>query len=283
MKVRKASVMKKTQLGQVPVYTFSLFSGYPEIVHFSTTRQGGQSGDAYRSLNLGFHSGDEHTNVQTNRKILIEALGLNPQQLVFGVQTHSTRIARITPEILGWNDEARRMKLGGTDALITNEPNICIAVKTADCIPVLLYDKKNKAAAAIHAGWRGTVGRIVARTIETMHTEFGTQPNDLIAGIGPGIGPDIYQVGPEVVEMVYQNLGNNHGLVQYLPSQNDKRTTPHFNLWKANLLQLIEAGLYRENIEVAELCTFSHPEDFFSARRDGTATGRMASGIMITK
>ena len=273
--------MKKIHIGQIPLYHFSLLFGYPEIIHFSTTRQGGTSEDSYSSLNLGFNSGDEKNNVQANRDILTRTLGINTEQLVFGVQTHSAKVARITSDVLDWDLQTRRKMLAETDALMTNEPNICIAVKTADCIPVLLFDPVHKAAAAIHAGWRGTVGRIVSQTVDAMKQEYGTQPKDIVAGIGPGIGPEVYQVGSEVVEMVHRQLGENHGLIQYRVSKNDHRETPHLNLWKANQLQLLDAGIPEENIEVARLCTFSHANDFFSARRDGTATGRMATGIMI--
>jgi len=273
--------MKKSHLGNLPVYTFSHFSGYPEIVHFSTTRGGGKSEGIYQSLNLGFHSGDEESHVQANREVLSNALQIKPEQLVFAVQTHSASIAKINSEALSWTDEIRRENLNETDALITNEPNICITVKTADCIPVLLYDPQHKAAAAIHAGWRGTVGRIVIRTIEAMKQEYGTQPENLIAGIGPGIGPTVYQVGPEVVQIVHEQLGENHGLIQYYSAKDNAPKTPYLNLWKANYIQLLESGIPEENNEVAELCTFSHPEDFYSARRDGAATGRLATGIMI--
>ncbi|GET27469.1 peptidoglycan editing factor PgeF [Prolixibacter sp. NT017] len=273
--------MKKSHLGNLPVYTFSHFSGYPEIIHFSTTRNGGKSEGVYQSLNLGFHSGDEEPNVQANREVLSNALQIKPEQLVFAVQTHSASVAKINSEALSWTDEIRRENLNETDALITDKPNICIAVKTADCIPVLLYDPQRKAAAAIHAGWRGTVGRIVSRTIEAMKQEYGTQPEDLIAGIGPGIGPTVYQIGPEIVQIVHEQLEKNHDLIQYLVSKNEHQKTPHLNLWKANYIQLLKSGIPEKNIEVAELCTFTYREDFYSARRDGAATGRLATGIMI--
>jgi polyphenol oxidase len=210
-------------------------------------------------------------------------LDLKPGHLVFAVQTHSSRVTKITSEVLKWDNQIRREKLNETDALITNVPNICIAIKTADCIPVLLYDPQHKAMAAIHAGWRGTVGRIVAKTIDSMKQEYGTLPENLIAGIGPGIGPEVYEVGLEVVEVVHQQLGRNHGLIQYYPQKSDHQKSPYLDLWKANYVQLLESGLPEENIEIAELCTFSHPKEFYSARRDGAATGRMATGIMIKK
>lgn len=273
--------MRKSHLGNLSVYTFSHFSGYPEIVHFSTIRNGGKSEGIYQTLNLGFHSGDEESYVQANRKILSDALDINPEQLVFAVQTHSASVAKINAEALTWTDTIRREQLNETDALITNEPNICIAVKTADCIPVLLYDPQRKAAAAIHAGWRGTVGRIVSKTIEVMTHEYGTQPEDLIAGIGPGIGPNVYQVGPEVVQIVHKQLGENHGFIHYYSLKDNAPKAPYLNLWEANHIQLLESGIPEKNIEVAELCTFSHPADFYSARRDGAASGRLATGIMI--
>jgi len=161
--------------------------------------------------------------------------------------------------------------------LITNQPGLFVCVQTADCVPVLLYDPQKKVVSAIHAGWKGTVSKIVLKTVQKMTDQFGCQPSDIIAGIGPSIHIHAYEVGPEVVEMVKNNFSNSSALLK--PSLNAGRA--YLDLWEANQTALMEAGIPEENIEVMGLCSFEHADLFYSARRDGADTGRMVSGIRI--
>lgn len=154
--------------------------------------------------------------------------------------------------------------LGEGDALLENTPGSVVAVKTADCIPVLLVDERNRAVAAVHAGWRGTVAGIVGRAIEAMRGRFGTTPADLHAAIGPGIGKCCYEVGPEV-----SNHFGGQGRV-------------HIDLPGANRQQLIDAAIDPRRVYVAGLCTQCHPEDFHSFRRDKEAAGRLHSFVGLT-
>ena len=258
---------------KLPVLQFSNLNQFPELFHFSTTRVGGCSTNNYSSLNLGFNSGDFHENVIGNRIRLCAALHISPDQLVFPKQTHTASVKTITNGFFDSIMEAQKHFLNETDAVITNLRGICVAVKTADCVPVLLYDPKRKVVAAVHAGWRGTVQNIVFVTIHKMIQEFGTDPADLIAGIGPSISPELYEVGEEVWKQFDPEF--------YLASNPEKADKKLLNLWSANYQQLIKAGVPEEQIEVARTCTFSDPDRFFSARRDGIKTGRMAMGIMI--
>ena len=258
---------------KLPVLQFANLCKFPELFHFSTTRVGGCSTNNYSSLNLGFNSGDLQENIIGNRIRLCAALHILPDQVVFPKQTHTANVKTVTTGFFDRTIELQKHFLDETDAVITNLQGVCVAVKTADCVPVLLFDSKRKVVAAIHAGWRGTVQNIVLVTIHKMVKDFGTDPADLIAGIGPSISPEVYEVGEEVWKQFdpeYYHASN--------PDKADKRL---LDLWSANYQQLIDAGVPIEQIKVARICTFSDPDRFFSARRDGIKTGRMATGIML--
>jgi len=258
---------------KLPVLQFANLGKFSELFHFSTTRVGGSSINIYRSLNLGFNSGDLQDVVTGNRIRLCAALEINPDRLIFPKQTHTACGKTITAEFFNLDKEEKKRFLNETDAVVTNLKGVCVAIKTADCVPVLLYDPIRKVAAAVHAGWRGTVQNIVIVTIRKMIKEFETDPSDLIAAIGPSISPEVYEVGEEV--------WNQFDPEFYLPTNPLKTDKRLLDLWSANYQQLIDAGVPKEQIEVARICTFSDPDRFFSARRDGIKTGRMATGIMI--
>ena len=252
---------------------FSNLSGFTDLMHFTTTREGGESSENYSSLNLGFNSGDKEENVYQNRTTLCNALEINQKQIIFPKQTHSATIKTICADFFDSEENEKKAFLSETDAIVTDLKGVCIGIKTADCVPVLLFDQKKKVIAAIHAGWRGTVQHITYLAVKRMIFEFKSDPGDIIAGIGPSISPDVYEVGTEVWAqfdpLYYRSNGSE---------SNDKRL---LDLWKANRDQLIGAGVPVNQIELAELCTFSNPNTFFSARRDGAKTGRMASGILL--
>jgi YfiH family protein len=153
--------------------------------------------------------------------------------------------------------------LGQGDALLENTPGSAVAVKTADCIPILLVDTRHRAVAAVHAGWRGTVAGIAHCAVASMVEQFGTEPSDLAAAIGPGIGHCCYEVGPEVA----QHFG--------------ERGRVRIDLAGANQKQLIEAGVSPAHIYVANLCTMCLPAEFHSYRRDREQAGRMYSFVGI--
>lgn len=159
--------------------------------------------------------------------------------------------------------DGRSGVLGVGDALLENTPGGAVAVRTADCIPILLADEQKRAVAAVHAGWRGTAARIVRRAIETMGERFGTQPAGLHAAIGPGIGECCYEVGPEVA------------------AQFGGQGRMHLDLTEANREQLLEAGVTPQRIYASNLCTMCRSEDFHSYRRDREAAGRMYSFAAI--
>ena len=156
------------------------------------------------------------------------------------------------------SDSNRQEKLEGIDALMTNLPGVCIGVSTADCIPILLYDQKQHASCAIHAGWRGTVKRIAEKAVQRMVEVYGTEPSDLIAQIGPGISLDSFEVGNEVYE-AFSEAG--------------------FDM--CNFLQLTASGVPAEQISISQICTFKQYDTYFSARRLGINSGRIYTAIML--
>lgn len=252
--------------GKLSVFKFESFKKYKNIAHFVTTREGWSSGDTPR------FTGDEPAVYAGFRKELAVSCEWDIGCFVFPRQTHSDHVEVVSAENLG-------QALPDTDALITREPGLFICVQTADCVPVLLFDPRQKVVAAVHAGWRGTVSKIAQRTVQKMVETFDCHPQDILAGIGPSIHMHAYEVGPEVVEAVKSSFSHSNTLLK--PSLTDGRA--YLDLWEANRQVLVEAGLTEENIEVMGLCSYEHAGLFYSARREGAATGRMVSGIRLAE
>lgn len=250
--------------GKLSVFKFESFKKYKNIAHFVTTKEGWVSGNKPR------FTGDSEAIYSGFRKELAVSCELDAGQFVFPRQTHSDRIVVVTSENF-------TNTIDDTDALITNETGIFICVQTADCVPILLFDPVKKVVAAIHAGWKGTISKIAKKTVQQMTEKFGCNPADIVAGIGPSIHIHAYEVGPEVVEAVEASFSNSPALLK--PSMNEGRA--YFDLWEANQTVLLESGIQEENIELMGLCSFEQADLFYSARRDGTDTGRMVSGIRL--
>ena len=256
--------MRKMVQGRLSVFKFESFKKYKNIVHFITTKEGWVNGNKPR------FTGDSEDIYAGFRHELAVSCEAEESSFVFPRQTHSDRIAVV-------NFENFANTIDDTDALITSEKGLFICVQTADCVPVLLFDPVKKVVAAVHAGWKGTISKIAGKTVAKMTETFGCNPADIVAGIGPSIHMHAYEVGPEVVEAVKANFSNSPALLK--PSMNNGHA--YFDLWEANQTVLLEAGICEENIEVIGLCSFEHADLFYSARRDGSDTGRMVSGIRL--
>lgn len=257
-------VMERIKSNQLNLWQFDLLTREKGIKHFITDR-GSQTAD--QEFTLSFSSSPDKESIRNNRRMLAMSLGISESQLYFPSQVHKTRIVNVT-------QNTSKEELMETDALITSQPGICIAVMSADCVPILLYDKTNQAIAAVHSGWRGTVARILEKTLYEMQKSFGTKGEDLIAGIGPSVCQDSYEVGEEVIQEVSNAFGHQHDLLIAQPNKKAK-----LDLWKANSIQLIEFGVAPDSIEISDLCTVKNNNYFFSARK-GDA-GRFAAGIML--
>lgn len=257
--------MNETKINDLTFFTFSNLST-DGSTHFVTGRKGGENGN----FNLGLKAGPPGQAL-ANRKILSDIIGIQAEGLFIPSQTHSSNVKVVVKG-------TRCENLEDTDALITNVPGICIAVLSADCVPVLLYDRQEKVVAAIHAGWRGTVARIVQATIKEMKSRFACKGENILAGIGPSICQEVYEVGKEVIDEVEKAFGREADLIKAgVPGKG------YPNLWAANKLQLLEEGIPEKNIEVAGICTFSNVNKFFSARKEPEGTGRFAAGILLNQ
>jgi len=274
--------------------------GFSWLWHGFSTRKGGMSHaycaeDAPGELNLGFTASDDRESVAGNRWLLAEAVSGNPETpLVTLRQIHSSVL------VISGNADASRPSPCKGDGLMTAEPGILLGVQTADCIPVLVADRKLRAVAAFHAGWRGTVKRIVEAGIGRMRLEFGSRPEDLVAAIGPGIGPCCYAVGEEVrssFESQFAYAGELFHdvyatepvrtkypmlfLTQRAPGHSEIGPSLHVDLVEANRRQLLATGLKPRSIHVSGGCTHCHRELFFSHRGSQGHAGRMMSVIGI--
>jgi YfiH family protein len=274
---RTDSTWTALQIGGLTVLQFADLAAEEGVIHFVSTRRGGASKDPYRSLNLGLHVGDAPEDVLANRQRLCDAVGVHLSQLTFGDQTHGATVRIVDKEHVGSGGSDLASAIHSTDGLLSQEPGACVAVMVADCVPVLMYDSRKRAVGAVHAGWRGTVAGIIPAAITMMVERLGSQPEDITACIGPAIGWSDYEVGPEVVGALQSALPGVSDSV--LKPTKDGRAL--LNLPGANELQLLAAGLKPRRIHVAELSTAEEGSLFYSARRDGTATGRFAAGIML--
>lgn len=239
----------------------------PHIKAFSTERQCADADNPYDGFNITPYVADEPTHILKCREALCQQLHISDNQLILPHQTHGTRIVEINRTNLA-------ASLEDTDGVITALPNVCIGVSTADCVPLLMHDTQTGAIAAIHAGWRGTVANISVLALGAMHDAFGTLLKDVQCIIGPSIGPQAFEVGDEV----YEAFSEAGFPMEHISRRMEKKW--HINLWQANAHQLISAGLQPNAIQTAAICTYTHYDRFFSARRLGIRSGRIFNGIM---
>ena len=244
---------------------------------FSTTRHGGRGSGAYGTFNCTPYTGDEPSVVLTNQELLCRLVGVTAERLIIPYQTHSCNVMIIDESFMQLSSDARQATLQEKDAIITSIPNVCLCVSTADCVPVLLYDSVREVVAAVHAGWRGTVGRIVAHTLQVMREQYGTQAADVHAIIGPCISLKAFEVGIEVYDAFEQAGFDMSQIVHWHPEKGKY----HINLPAANRLQLLAEEVPLAQIHDSAICTYTQHEDFFSARRLGIRSGRILNGIVI--
>ena len=246
----------------------------PDTTAFSTTRHGGHSTGNYAELNINRYCGDNPENIEKNLEDLYRELGVDKERVIMPHQTHGTEVMQIGADFLSLSATVKGMILEGVDALITDVKDVCIGVSTADCIPILIYDYAHHAAAAVHAGWRGTAKRIACKAVKMMEVSFGSRPEDLTAVIGPGISIDAFEVGDEVYAE-FEAAGFN---MADISRKEDKWP---IDLPECNRRQLAAMGLKEDNINVSGVCTYNNSNDYFSARKLGTESGRIFTGIIL--
>ncbi|WP_247235243.1 peptidoglycan editing factor PgeF [Telluribacter sp. SYSU D00476] len=239
----------------------ALFEQFPDVIAAESTRHGGVSPTPFFSLNLGQSTGDSATHIEENRRRFWQALGVSASQVAKSHQVHGSDILTVTQP--GHYD--------GYDALVTNRANIVLTVTIADCTPVLLYDPVQRAVAAIHAGWRGTVQQITAKALMKMQDEYGTDPADCYAYIGTCIDECSFEVGEDVAgHFAEEHKRYDNGLQKYF-----------VDLKATNLAQLRDAGIPEDQVEVSPYSTVLHNEDYFSYRLEKGQTGRLLAAIAI--
>jgi len=258
---------RKQPIGDLPLYQAKTMAWLPRVVQGFTTRRGGVGAAPYDTLNLGAHVGDAPATVQANRARVWSDLGFEAGQVTLAEQVHGDRVA-VVREATG------PTPVPGADALVTNVPDVLLMLLFADCVPVYLVDPARRAIGLAHAGWRGTEVNIAAKTVRAMVDEYGTLPSTCLAAIGPSIGGDSYEVGPEVADR-FRTLPGSRAANVVMP-RNEMTGTYTLNLRAVVFLQLLSAGLKAGSIAVCDEDTFRNRRDFFSYRRDG-ATGRMGA------
>ena len=245
--------------GNLEYYQFELLAAVPGLRHAIFTRRGGFSEGPCAGLNVGRSVGDDPASVDRNREMIGDCLG--GVRLQFLRQVHGSEVVIIEESC----PQDRPPPVG--DAMVTGESGICLTIQVADCQPVLVCDPRRRVVANIHSGWRGSVNNIVGRTVETLIDRFDCDPNDLLAGIGPSLGPCC-------AEFVNYRSEIPPELWQYRDGRD------RFDFWEISRSQLRRAGLADSHIEVGGQCTRCRPDMFFSYRAEGS-TGRFAAAIAL--
>jgi len=286
---------REPKSGSLQVIRAKSLSKIPWLIHGFSTRQGGVTEEyGVNQLNLGVTKEDTQENVVRNRELFLQAIGAETGGKTWPSiqmrQVHSPIVHRV---------DGRQPHPAAGDGLITNTPGLLIAVKIADCLPVIAVDPSNRAIGVFHAGWRGTAQRIVEKGIGEMRRNFGSNPKDILVAIGPGIGVCCYQIGDEVIEQfrsqfsyadeLIEEVFDSHSLHtkypllflnQRAPGHGESAKVPHIDLVKANKRQATDAGVPEKNIEALNLCTACRTDIFFSYRKEHV-TGRMLGAVGI--
>jgi YfiH family protein len=259
--------MIRRSIDGIVFYQFTSLAQQAQVLHAVFTRLGGKSGGAFRSLNVGQLVGDEQTAVQANHGLIFRTLGIKPMQVVTARQIHGAHTTCV-------GVMERGTMVPATDSLISQTRGVSLLLRFADCLPLMLYDPVQQAIALVHAGWRGLLAGAVPNTVVALQRAFGCRPRDLIAGLGPAIGPCCYEIGSEVVARVEHVFGSRNELLSMHPDG-----SVHFDLPAAARWQLRREGV--QQIEDCALCTSCTTDEFFSHRAEKGRTGRFAAILAL--
>ncbi len=262
---------------EVPFLSYPMLEKTGIVCHGFSTRQGGVSTEHLSSMNLGFGRGDEEENVRENFRRMASSIGFEAENLVLSQQTHTTNVRKVTEEDrgrgftkpLGWQD---------VDGLVTDVKGLVLTTFYADCVPLFFVDPVRKAIGLSHSGWKGTVGKIGKATIEMMQKEYGSRPEDLIAAVGPSICQDCYEVSQDVIEQFKESFEKKDRESLFYKKDNGKY---QLNLWKANELIFLEAGIKKEHISITDVCTCCNSEILYSHRASQGKRGNLAAFLML--
>ena len=247
------------------------------VVHGFSTRLGGVSREHLYSMNLSFSRGDNPEYVRENYRRIAGAIGFAPENLVFSDQTHTTNVRKVTEYDRGKGIYCDR-DYSDVDGLITDVPGLILTTFYADCVPLYFVDPVKRAVGLTHSGWKGTVGKIGKATVEAMTREYGSNPADIIAAIGPSICQECYEVSEDVIEQFRKAFDSCFWNELFYGKNGGKY---QLNLWKANELIMREAGILEEHISVTDVCTCCNPNVLYSHRASKGMRGNLAAFLGI--
>ena len=270
-------IFDEKQVGEVLYLSYPLLENSGLVNHGFSTRIGGVSEGIFSSMNLSFSRGDDENAVRENFRRMAEAIGAEPDSLVFAAQTHTTNVRKVTVEDKG-KGIVCPLDYQDVDGLITNEPGVCLTTFYADCVPLFFVDPVHKAIGLSHSGWRGTVGKMGQETLRRMKEEYGTESQDVIAAIGPSICQECYEVSEDVIEQFKGAFDKEYWQDLFYQKENKKY---QLNLWKANEIILEEAGVLKEHIAVTNVCTNCNSDLLFSHRATNGQRGSLAAFMAL--
>lgn len=262
---------------ETPFLEYPLLADTEIVRHGFSTRLGGVSEGCFSSLNLSFGRGDQEEAVRENFRRMASAIGVRCEDMVFSRQTHTTNVQVVTEEDRGMGI-MRPTKYQDVDGMVTNIPGICLVTFYADCVPLFFVDPVKKAIGLSHSGWRGTVGKIGRATVELMEQQFGSDPADILAAIGPSICQECYEVSEDVIEKFRENFSECDWEQLFYQKENGKY---QLDLWKANEIIFAEAGILPEHMAVTNVCTHCNSHVLYSHRTMGNQRGSLAAFLAL--
>ena len=263
----------------VTYLTFPEFDRLPGFVHAFSTRLGGVSEGIYSSMNLSFTRGDKDEAVRENYRRLADAVGFKMEDIVTSDQTHTANVRVITEEDRG-NGITKPRPYTDVDGMVTNVPGLVLATFYADCVPLYFVDPVHRAIGLSHSGWRGTAAKIGKVTVEKMNEEYGTDPKDIYSAIGPSICQKCYEVSEDVILEFQKSFEKKYWDSLFYIKENGKY---QLNLWEANRLIMLEAGIKEEHISMPGICTCCNPEFLFSHRASHGKRGNLGAFLGIRR
>ena len=257
--------------------TFPLLEEQDWVVHGFSTRLGGVSQGDVGTMNLSFGREASRENVEENHRRFAEAIGYDPEQMVFSRQTHTTNLMTVTEKDAGLGF-TRERDYDDIDGLVTNTPGIVLVTFYADCVPLLLVDPVHRAIGSAHSGWRGTVADMGKAALDKMNREFGTKPEDILAVIGPSICQDCYEVSEDVIDQFRKAYPETLWTSLFYEKENGKY---QLNLWQACRQNFLRAGVPENQISLPDICTCCNPDLLYSHRASRGKRGNLAAVLMI--
>ena len=266
-------IFDEKEVAGVPFLSYPMFEHTGIVNHGFSTRFGGVSKGFYATMNISTTRGDDPEAVAENCRRMARALGVEVEDFTYTQQTHTTNVAVVKAE-----DKGKRF--AETDGMVTDVPGICLVAFYADCVPLYFVDPVKKVIGLSHSGWRGTVGKMGKVTVEKMIEEYGCDPKDILAAIGPSICQDCYEVSEDVIERFKENFDEKLWPILFYKKENGKY---QLDLWEANHQIFLEAGILEEHLAVTNVCTHCNPEVLFSHRTTGNKRGNVSAFLALKK